>query len=107
MTDVVDAASRGEEAARVVLLQTARSLGMGIANIICTVDPEVVIIGGPITGVWEMIYPTLQEVVERRSFLGAMRTSVILPTSLRGNPPLLGAAALPIQRIFADFRIAL
>ena len=104
---VIDAALNGEDAARTVLLQTAQYLGMGIANIICTVDPEVVIIGGPITQVWDLIYPTLKEVVEKRSFLGALRTSIIMPTSLRGNPPLLGAAALPIQKIFADFRIAI
>jgi len=32
---------------------------------------------------------------------------LILPTSLAGNPSLLGAAALSIQKIFADYRIAL
>jgi predicted NBD/HSP70 family sugar kinase len=104
--DVIDGALKGEEAACAVLLQTAQYLGVGIANIICTIDPEVVIIGGPVTHVWDLLYPTLHAVVEKRSFLGALRTSVILPTSLRGNPPLLGAAALPIQKIFADFRIA-
>jgi predicted NBD/HSP70 family sugar kinase len=107
VTDVIQAALNGEEAARSVLLQTAQYLGMGIANIICTVDPEVVIIGGPITQGWDLIYPSLKEVVEKRSFLGAMRTSRMMPTSLKGNPPLLGAAALPIQKIFADFRIAI
>jgi glucokinase len=43
---VVEAAERGEEAARALLDEAARFLGMGIANLISTLNPQMVVMGG-------------------------------------------------------------
>jgi len=105
--DIVKSAKNGDAAAKDAILQTARYLGFGIANIIKAVDPEAIIIGGQIIQVWDLIYPSIIETVHQRGFFGKQRNTAILPTSLSNSPPLLGAAALSIRRIFTDFRIAL
>ena len=87
--------------------KTAHYIGLGIANIIRSFDPEYVIIGGAITQMWELINPDVVATVNNRGFFGHQRNTKILPTSLSGNPPLLGAAALSIREIFTDYRIAL
>jgi predicted NBD/HSP70 family sugar kinase len=107
MTDVINAAKRGETFANEALSITAQYMGLGIANIIRSFDPEVIIIGGSITQVWDLVYPKIMEIVTKRGFFGAQRNTVVLPTSLVGSSPLLGAAALSIRKIFADYRIAL
>ncbi len=107
ITDIIEAAKKGDGAARKALEQTAKYLGVGIANIVCSSDPEIIIIGGSVTQAWDIVYPQIIETVQRRGFLGSQRSNLILPTSLAGNPSLLGAAALSIQKIFADYRIAL
>jgi hypothetical protein len=47
------------------------------------------------------------DTVYKRGFFGKQRNTFILPTSLTDNPPLLGAAALSIRKIFTDFRIVI
>jgi predicted NBD/HSP70 family sugar kinase len=107
MAEIINAAKRGETFANEALSITAQYMGLGIANIIRSFDPEVIIIGGTITQVWDFVYPKIMEIVTKRGFFGAQRNTVVLPTSLAGSSPLLGAAALSIRKIFADYRIAL
>jgi len=107
LMDIIGLAGIGDVAAKEALQTSAHYLGLGIANIIRTFDPEVIVIGGLITHAWDVIYPEIMETVKRRGFLGKQRNTVILPTSLSASPPLLGAAALSMRKIFTDYRIAL
>ena len=105
--DLIDSANNGNEHAREALRRSAQYIGLGIANIIRTIDPQNIIIGGPIIKAWEIIHPVIMDTVDRRGFFGKERNTIILPTSLTDDPPLLGAAALSIRKIFTDFRIVL
>jgi predicted NBD/HSP70 family sugar kinase len=105
--DVVDASNNGDQSARREITKTGQYLGRGIANIIRSFDPELIIVGGTITQAWELVYPEIMETVNKRGFFGKQRNTTIVPTSLAGHPPLLGAAALSIRKLFADRRIVL
>lgn len=105
MFDIMNSAKIGDAAARDALRTSAHYLGLGIAHIVRTFDPEVVVVGGLITQSWDLIYPEIMETVQRRGFLGKHRNNTVLPTSLLASPPLLGAAALSIRKIFTDYRI--
>ncbi len=107
LSDIIMSARAGDAHAREALLISAHYLGLGIANIVRTFDPEVIVIGGVITQAWDLISPEIMQTVQRRGFLGTQRNTTILPTSLSASPPLLGAAALSIRKIFADYRISL
>lgn len=105
MEDVIIAANTMDPVALESLRRSAQYIGLGLANIIRSFDPELIIIGGAITQVWDIMYPTLLESVNARGFFGYERTNRIIPTTLTGNPPLLGAAALAIKELFTDYRI--
>jgi N-acetylglucosamine repressor len=105
--NVIDAAKKGEPVAKEVLSKTGQYMGLGIANIIRSFDPEVIIIGGSIIQAWDIIYPEIMKTVSQRGFFGTHQNTSILRTSLEDSPPLLGAAALSIRKIFTDQRIAL
>jgi predicted NBD/HSP70 family sugar kinase len=107
ISDIIDLAKKGDGPAREAVTKTAQYIGLGIASIIRAFDPEGIVIGGPITQSWDLVYPHIMETVNRRGFFGKQRNTTILPTSLSGNPPLLGAAALSIRKIFTDYRIAI
>ncbi len=107
LANIIEFAKHGDTVAREALTKSAQYIGLGIANIIRSFDPEVIIIGGTITQAWNVIYPEIMETVNKRGFFGKQRNTAILPTSLTANPPLLGAAALSIRKIFTDYRIAL
>ncbi len=106
LQEIIDLTVQKNDAiAREVLLQTAHFLGMGIADIIKSLDPEAIIIGGRITNAWEIIYPEILQTLEKRAFFGKKRTIHILPTSLKVRPRLLGAATLVVKELFSDFKI--
>ncbi|HVO75956.1 MAG TPA: ROK family transcriptional regulator [Ignavibacteriaceae bacterium] len=103
--DIVKNSNNNDEIARDTIIQTGYFLGMGIANIIKAYDPHAIIIGGRIIQAWDLIYPEIMEVVKQRAFYGKKKHSIILPTSLKIRPRLLGAATLAIKEIFNDYRI--
>ena len=107
ISNIIELAKKGDASAREAMMKTAQYIGLGIASIIRAFDPEVIVIGGIITQNWDMVYPQIMETVNKRGFFGKQRNTTILPTSLPGNPPLLGAAALSIRKIFTDYRIAI
>jgi predicted NBD/HSP70 family sugar kinase len=106
LQEIIDLAVQKNEAiAREVLVQTGHFLGMGIADIIKSLDPEAIIIGGRIISAWNIIYPEIMQTLEKRAFFGKKRTIHILPTSLKVRPRLLGAATLVVKELFSDFKI--
>jgi len=107
LADVIAAARAGDTDAIASLRQWGQHVGVGIGNVICMFDPEVVIVGGSITQVWDLVQGSVQEEAHGHGDFSRQRTSKILPTSLLSTPALLGAAALCIRRIFADFSITL
>ena len=107
LSDVVDAARAGDQDALNVLRLWAQHLGVGIGDLICILDPEVVIVGGPITQVWDLVSEEINKAAEGRGPLSGRPKAAVLPTSLLDNPPLLGAAALAVRGIFADVTISM
>ncbi len=105
--DLIGLALEGNTSAIEAFRKSAEYIGLGIANIIRTIDPQNIIIGGSIIKVWNTIYPVIMDTVYKRGFFGKQRNTLILPTSLTDNPPLLGAAALSIRKIFTDYRIVI
>lgn len=103
--DIIDLAKNNDPLAIEVLKQTGFYLGLGISNIIKAVDPHVIIIGGKLTQVWDIIYPEILTVVTKRAYFGRKKLVSIIPTTLNALPRLLGAATLAIEEIFDGFKI--
>lgn len=80
-------------------------MGLGITNIVRSIDPKAVILSGRITQAWDIIYPEMIKVVKERTSSGRERNIQILPSSLSEHSGLLGAATLVIKEIFDYYRI--
>ncbi|MFX4306835.1 ROK family protein [Exiguobacterium sp. A1_3_1] len=69
-------------------------LATGLANIIHTIDPEVIVVGGGVTGSADLYWEALQERV-RELVYPSLRTKVdIRLAELKGQAGVIGAAAL-------------
>jgi glucokinase len=91
---VVQAASNGDEMARSILNDTAAYLGMGIANIISILNPQVVVLGGGLMNAGELM---LERIRQEAALWGqplAVEQSRIELTRLGDDAGLLGAARL-------------
>ncbi|MGE5402658.1 MAG: ROK family transcriptional regulator [Ignavibacteriales bacterium] len=102
---IIASALSNDSPALEVLKETGYYLGLGITNIIRSIDPQAVILSGKITQAWDIIYPEIIKVVRERAFFGKERNILILLSSLGDRSRLLGAATLVIKEIFDCYRI--
>ncbi|MGE5621076.1 MAG: ROK family transcriptional regulator [archaeon] len=105
LKDIIELAGKNNQSAVDALKETGYYLGLGITNIVRSIDPQAVILSGTIIQAWDIIYPEIIKVVKEKTFFGRERTPQIIATSLSGNSKLLGAATLVIKEIFDYYRI--
>ncbi|MBX9928825.1 MAG: ROK family protein [Gemmatimonadaceae bacterium] len=90
---VYEASQEGDEIAREVVRETARFLGTGVANILNTYNPEVVVLAGGVAQAGEALFGPLRAEVRRRAFKPAVDACRIVPGALGGNAGAVGAIA--------------
>ena len=96
---VYAAASAGDELALEIVRDTAKFLGVGIANFVNILNPDVVVITGGVTQAGERLFAPLRLEVARRAFKPAVDACRIVPGSLPGTAGVFGAAAaFKVQR---------
>ncbi len=98
--DLIDLALGGDRAAEAALRETARYLGIGIANLIRGLAPEAVIVGGPIVRSWPIIADDIRTTVEATICRGLPSTRIIAST-LGPEPTLMGALSLVLASKFS------
>ena len=94
-----------ERTARTALKETARYLGIGIANLIQGLAPEAVIVGGPIVRAWPVIADELKASVNSSICRGFPSTPIMVST-LGTQPTLMGALSLVLASKFASALVA-
>jgi predicted NBD/HSP70 family sugar kinase len=104
VSDIISLANDKNAAAVEALKVTARYLGEGIANLAHGLSPEVVVIGGAITGAWPLIGPIINEHVKSNYIVPPM-SFVVRPSSVQ-HPSLFGAIPIALQHCFRDTRIS-
>jgi predicted NBD/HSP70 family sugar kinase len=102
VTDLVEAAERGEPAATEALAEEARWLGIGIAGLINIFDPEIVVLGGFLGAIVPVIDAQLRARVEARSFQGLCRSVAVVAGALGGDAGLIGAAELAFEPLVGN-----
>jgi predicted NBD/HSP70 family sugar kinase len=72
LQDIIDHAMKAKDSmACETLVETGHYLGLGIANVIKALDPEAIVIGGRITGAWDVVYPEIaRTLLSKRAFFG-------------------------------------
>ncbi|MEO0070682.1 MAG: ROK family protein [candidate division WOR-3 bacterium] len=87
------AARKGDKLAMKVVMETGEFLGKGIYNAIMILDPEVVVLGGGISGWGRMLLKAVKESVFRRLYGSDRRLKFVL-SELGGDAGILGASQL-------------
>jgi predicted NBD/HSP70 family sugar kinase len=97
---IVARARAGDDAARKTIQETARYLGIGISNLIWGLDADVVTIDAIIAEAWPLIEPVVRKQLPDDQDVWGARRLVVRPSLLAGEAALIGAATLPLNRIF-------
>ena len=89
-------AEKGDEEAKKIRDKALNYLGIGVANVVSIFDPEVVIIGGGVTQVGDILFNRVREVVTQRCFKVMSDNCDIVPAGLGTDAGVVGAVALAI-----------
>ena len=98
---VYQAAKEGDVLALEVVNDTAKFLGVGLANLVNVFNPEVVVVCGGVTLAGEHLFTPLRREVARRAFKPAVAACRIVPGELVGTAGVYGAA-----KVFLDQALA-
>src|SRR5215216_5720699 len=91
---VYDAGRNGDELALAVFKRFGMYLGIGLANLINLIDPEIIVISGGAVNGWELFAPEMYRQVEERAFRTTAQQVKIARAECGDNAGLLGAARL-------------
>lgn len=95
--EVFKEAEKGDEVAQKVLNKALNYLGICVANVITSFDPEVVIIGGGVSKGGQIVFDKINEVVKDRCFEAMWKSTNIVPAALGTDAGVIGAIALAIM----------
>ena len=99
----VTARAHAKDAAVISGLRTyGRWLGIGLANVVNTFNPSVIVLGGFLPDVAPWVLPEAVATMVRNSLAESARTCRIELTRLGFSPSAKGAAIQAAERVFAD-----
>jgi glucokinase len=90
---VYKAAQQGDAVASEIVRDTARYLGVGIANLLNTINADVVVVAGGVTAAGDALFIPLRAEVRRRAFRPAVDATRIVACELPGTAGVVGAVA--------------
>jgi|AutmiccommuBRH23_1029490.scaffolds.fasta_scaffold00624_2 predicted NBD/HSP70 family sugar kinase/biotin operon repressor len=96
---VINRALAGDPIILKALNDTAKWLGIGIASYINLFNPEFVVIGGPLSLLFEIVQPVIQEEVDRRALPWQKKACQIKTSIYRQDACLIGAIATVIWNL--------
>lgn len=91
---VYEAVVLGDAFAEEVMKETAKVLGVGIANLVNALNPDAVVIAGGVTRAGDHLFEPLRKEVRRRAFRSAVEACRILPAALPETAGVIGAAGV-------------
>lgn len=103
---MADAAAAGDVLVREVLVRAAGFLGLGVANIVTALHPDLIVLGGGVAGIGPLLFDEVRRVVAERVRMFPTDGVRIEPSALGDAAGLLGAVALAAQSLRGDFPCA-
>ena len=89
--ELYKAAIEGNKKAREIWNDVGFYLGVGIANVLCAVDPDVVVLGGNVAGAWQFFNAEMKRAIKKKSVVGM---PLVVKSKLGSKAAVLGAAKL-------------
>jgi glucokinase len=96
---VIQAARRGEANACAIVEQTAHYLGVGLANLITLLAPDVIVLGGGVMEHFELFEPTLRATIAQNVAFVPWQEVKITRAALGANAGVIGAAKALLDRL--------
>jgi glucokinase len=91
-------AQGGDSLASEVILKAATYLGVGMVNLVNIFNPEMIIIGGGMAKMGDLLLNPARQVVREKAFQLSAQAVQIVPAQLGNDAGVLGAAVFALQQ---------
>jgi glucokinase-like ROK family protein len=99
---IVEAAQAGDGECLEALAETGALLGLGIANLVSIFNPEMVVLGGPLSEAEEFLLPPIRDAVNQTTMPEIHEQVQVLASPFGADASVVGAVALVVEAIFAN-----
>jgi predicted NBD/HSP70 family sugar kinase len=100
--DLVAAARGGDAAASRIVADVGAHLGIAVAGLMNVLNPAVVVLGGEITGVGELLLAPVRAAVRERSLATTFEDTGIITSNLGDKAIAVGGATMVLRAALAD-----
>jgi glucokinase-like ROK family protein len=107
ITAIGQAARQGDRLALEVLSDAGRYIGMALANLVNLFNPGMIILGGGVAMVGEVLLDQVRQTVKDRSLLASYKDARITLGKLGREAVAVGAATLVLQEVFKGPQISM
>jgi len=94
---ILAALQKEDELAKKIWNETTEYLGRGLAVVINTFNPELIVVGGGVTAAGELLFTPVREKALRYAFPRLAAVCSIVPAALGSNVGVVGAAACAFE----------
>jgi len=94
-----NAAKEGDSLAKELITRTGYYVGVGLANLVNIFNPELIVIGGGLSNIGDMLLEPAYKVAGERAFKESYRTVRFALAKLGRDSGVLGAAAFALQEM--------
>jgi predicted NBD/HSP70 family sugar kinase len=94
------AARAGDEATRTMLNERARYMGIALANLVNTFNPELILLGGMLAQGQDLLLPVMEATMRQQAFANLGEQVQLQTTSFGRQAGVVGAATLALNAFF-------
>lgn len=105
ITSIEDAALAGDKLALQLANEAAELLGIAVASLLNLMNPSMVILGGGLTRLGDLLLEPLREMSSRRTLASSLNASAIRIGELGPQAMAMGAATLVLKSALADSQL--
>jgi glucokinase-like ROK family protein len=99
---ITQAAAAGDTVALEALNETGVAIGVGVANLINTFNPEMVVVGGAMSTAGDLLLSPIKRVVEERALPEMLQRLEIVLSTFGPDASVMGAVALVVKSILCN-----
>jgi len=104
--DVINSARMGDEFCITILNEIGTAMGKGLSYIIQLLNPEVIVLSGPLSKARQYVLSPIQQSLNRFCLEKISETTPILISDMGDQSALLGSSEMIFQKVFAEMNFA-
>ncbi|MBA9028715.1 ROK family transcriptional regulator [Peribacillus huizhouensis] len=98
---IYQAALAGDLLSKNILNKAGRYLGVGVTNLIHTVNPKRIVISGGVSNAKEFILESVKKTIEQRALTDSAKQTEVIISKFGADATVMGAIALILAQLFA------